>query len=345
MNSAANIAGATVTVNDDRLVVNIPVGVVVGDGFVDSPAARTLGLFGSNVRVLDEVAAAETIPQALTRIEGADNSFYFVVPDAGIAAVEADALAVANWVAARPRYHGFVDLAGLDVLVANEATSIGAQLSALQQKNVAGIYNGGSIDHKALAYAGVFSHVNFEQPNSIITGKFKTLRGTTANVLPPEARAELTRKRINYYVQRGQLADTEEGTNFTTWIDVTFWLAWFQNAVQVAVYNQLRAGRNPQTEPGVSAIVEAIQGIGEQGVRNGGIAPNQVTPQTRQDIIDATGNVQFDGYLAAGYFIHSGAVSEQSQANREARKSPPITVWAKGSGAIHSVDIAIRFEE
>ena len=230
--------------------------------------------------------------------------------------------------------------------MANEAASIAATISALKHNNVFAIYNGASVDNKAIAYAAVFSGVNFEQPQALITGKFKTLAGTTATDLTSAQRQELTRKRVNYYVPRGSVADTEEGTSFGTWIDVQYGLDWFSNAVRAAAYNALRAaGRLPQTEAGVTVLVESIQGICEQAVRNGLLAPNTVTPATRAAIQAATGNANFDGFLAAGYLVYAGALSEQSQADREARKAPPITVWAKGSGAIHFVDISILFEQ
>ena len=345
INGAANIAGATVTVSGTRFVIMIPSTVDVGtDGFTASSSTDTLGLTGTGSVTLNRVTEAEDIGDALARIQALDNSFYWVVPDGDIATDADDIRSVVDWSAPQDFFLMF-DAIGEATLTTNESTSIGAIISALDQNNVAAIYNGETVDHKAIAYAAVFSGVNFEQPSALITGKFKTLAGTTATDLTPAQRDELTRKRINYYVPRGAVSDTEEGTSFGTWIDVQFGLGWFQNAVRVAVYNALRSSpRLPQTESGVTVLVASIQGICEQAVRNGLLAPNQVTPATRKAIQDATGNANFDGFLSVGYLVYAGALAEQSQANREARKAPPITVWAKGSGAIHFVDISILFE-
>ena len=81
----------------------------------------------------------------------------------------------------------------------------------------------------------------------------------------------------------------------------------------------------------------------EQGVLNGGIAPGQVSEALAADIRQATGNVSFDGFLSAGYLVHIGSVAAQPQADREARKSPPVRGWLKGSGAVHSIDVRLTF--
>ena len=128
-----------------------------------------------------------------------------------------------------------------------------------------------------------------------------------------------------------------------TWIDVRYWLDWLVNATQVEVFSLLRSGRVPQTQAGVAAITDVVERICEEGVANGGIAPGQVSPALVSDIRLATGNQAFDGFLSTGYLVHVGSVASQSQADRDARKSPPVRVWVKGSGAIHFIDIDVTF--
>ena len=80
-------------------------------------------------------------------------------------------------------------------------------------------------------------------------------------------------------------------------------------------------------------------------MRNGGIAPGTLTEQLANVIRTTTGNVDFDGYLSSGYLTNVGSFNDQSQADREARKSPPVSIWLKGSGAIHSLDVNILLEQ
>ena len=344
LNAVTGITGATVTVDGTAFNVNIPATFDAGEGFAENTATLALGIAGAGSLTLARIETAESVTDALNRIEQVDDTFYWIVPEADIASDQTKATAVANWGAARVT-QPVIDLQGAEVLVANEAASIGAMLAALKQNGVSGIYNGAGIDNKAIAYAGIFSGINFSAPNSLITGKFKTLASVAVTDLSTAQRNELVRKRINHYTVRGGEAMTAEGVNFGTWTDVQYWLDWFQNALEVAAFGTLKAaGRVPQTESGVSALVDALTGVCETGVRNGGIAPNNVTPVIRSAIQNATGNPDFDGFLSTGYLIYAVPIAEQSPANREARKSPAIKIWAKGSGAIHSVDIAVVFE-
>ena len=138
-----------------------------------------------------------------------------------------------------------------------------------------------------------------------------------------------------------------EGKSFGTWSDVKVWLDWVRNAIEVETYTTIKSSRQAAPDRGrrFSAIFDAITQVCEQGVRNGGIAPNPVSPATRQAIQQATGNGDFNGVLSTGYLVYSGPIAEQSQSDRVARKSPPFQVWLKGSGAVHFVDIDVVFEE
>ena len=190
-------ASATVTYNaDGRYEVTDDANF--NAGFTESDAAETLGLSAAAGAVVLQTAAVETVTEALNRAETLDDSFYWVVADPTISAVEADIEAVATWVAAR-NANLVVDVLGLGVLTQGETTSIGAQISALQNNNINGIYNGLVIDHKALSYAARFSSINFGVPGSLITGKFKQLPGCSPTTLTQAQRDELVRKRINYY--------------------------------------------------------------------------------------------------------------------------------------------------
>ena len=133
-------ASATVTYNaDGRYEVTDDANF--NAGFTESDAAETLGLSAAAGAVVLQTAAVETVTEALNRAETLDDSFYWVVADPTISAVEADIEAVATWVAAR-NANLVVDVLGLGVLTQGETTSIGAQISALQNNNVNGIYNG-----------------------------------------------------------------------------------------------------------------------------------------------------------------------------------------------------------
>jgi hypothetical protein len=116
-------------------------------------------------------------------------------------------------------------------------------------------------------------------------------------------------------------------------IDEVIGLDAYKNAVDTAVFNYLYQAptKIPQTNDGVTGIVSVIDTVNEQFVVNGFLAPGNVT-------IDNT-----TVFLEKGYQTTAQRVESQSQADREARKCPPIATVIKGAGAIHIVDINANF--
>jgi hypothetical protein len=49
--------------------------------------------------------------------------------------------------------------------------------------------------------------------------------------------------------------------------------------------------------------------------------------------------------LNTGYLIIAGSVDNQSESDRESRIAPPITIVAKGAGALQGANIILRFEQ
>jgi len=202
-----------------------------------------------------------------------------------------------------------------------------------------------SADHKALSLAARMGAVDYSRPGSITTAKYRSLPGTTPDVLTPAQQDELARKRVNWYSEQHGTAIVSEGTAFSGWIDERIWLDQFVNSMRREIFTLLTTSRRiPQTDDGMSALLDGVIGVCEEGVRSGGIAPGEVSPALAAEIALATGNADFDGVLSAGYLVYAPPIAEQSLADRQSRVSPPISVWVKGSGALHRVNIAILFE-
>lgn len=348
--SAVTVA-ATGTASSFSLTITGSTSIKFGAGFKDTTAARTCGLVGDGVSVLAPITTAETADVALSRIAGIDNAFFWVGCAPEIAQDNTLATAVRTWVAAREYDYGLIlDLYGEGVLTANENTSLGATLSALGGNGIAAIWNGRSsdaIDQKGLSYAARFSSINFNAPNAVINGKFLQLPGTTAITITDTEKAELRRKRINYYLPIGTTGDTEEGQTFGTWLDVYLWIAWFKNALEVAGYNYLKQmsplGGVPITDQGLAGLADALEEVCELGVRNGGIAPRQVSAVFRAAIARATGNEDFDGFLSTGYIVIRPSAADIDQTIRNARGPIPISIMVAGSGKVNNLEIGVDF--
>ncbi|MGO4496421.1 DUF3383 family protein [Paenibacillus sp. 2RAB27] len=105
--------------------------------------------------------------------------------------------------------------------------------------------------------------------------------------------------------------------------------------IQRSVMNALTtAPKIPQTEDGVSQLVGAITTPCNDARTRGILAPGTWKGAT-------IGGLKTGDTLSAGFLILADTLANQSQADRDARKSPPIYVAVKMAGAIEHVVIGI----
>ncbi len=316
------------------------------NGFMADDAqepASALGLDSTSGGDIVQGQASEPIEDAMDAISGLDDGWYFVTVDSSIT-TGADLLSLSRWVQAKTHMLA-LDVVDEGVLTPNESTSLAAQLSALEQQRTFLVWSR-TRDSKALSLAGRLSSINFDGQNALITPKFKSLPGTTPDIVTTAQKEELDRKWVGYYTRFGPDAIFAEGwTQAGDWIDVRYWLDWITKATQNEVYTLLRQHptRVPQTAEGLSSIEAAIERVCEAGRRNGGIAPGRVSEAVANDIRLASNNPAFDGFLPTGYLVVIGSIADQLQIDRDARRSPTIRVWLKGSGAMHHVTIGLVF--
>ena len=323
-------------------------------GLVTTITSGTVGTDLSGLLNLDSGSGATailgsartSIGAALTAIEDLDSGFYFVTLEKG----ENDAAsseALDEWVAGTGSYHAVLESNSADVLVTGETASQAYAISQNQSSRTNLSWSGAD-EYLALSVAARLSAVNLNGANSLITLNLKQMPGVDPDInLSASQIAELTRKNINYYTQYGTSNAYRDGRNLRPgiWTDVQYFLDWFTNAVQTAAFNALySSNRIPQTPAGIAVIRDSIIGVCRNAVRNGGIARGTVSAPTRADIIAATNNEDFDGVLANGYLVYIAPISSQTQTERASRASPAARVWLKGSGAIHEIEIDIRFE-
>ena len=305
--------------------------------------ASALGLDSTSGGSIVQGQASEPIEDAMDAISGLDDGWYFVTVDSSIT-TGSDLLALSRWVQAKTHMLA-LDVVDEGVLTLNESTSLAAQLSALEQQRTFLVWSRTG-DGKALSLAGRLSSVNFDGQNALITPKFKSLPGTTPDIVTTAQKEELDRKWVGYYTRFGPDAIFAEGwTQAGDWIDVRYWLDWITKAIQSEVYTLLRQHptRVPQTAEGLASIEAAIERVCEAGRRNGGIAPGRVSEAVANDIRLAINNPDFDGFLTRGYLVVVGSIADQLEQDRNARKAPPARVWITGSGAMHSATIILTF--
>ena len=173
--------------------------------------------------------------------------------------------------------------------------------------------------------------------NSAFTLKFKQetgiavepLTSTQINIIEGNY-GNLYLDYADYYTifEQGRMAD---GTFFDERINLDM----FVNNLQLTIMDLLYQNpKIPQTDAGVTQLIQACNEACDEAVRIGFLGPGT---WTGPNIL----NLKYGDPLPAGYLVQAEALSTQTQADREARKSVPLYIAIKESGAVHSVLVGV----
>ena len=328
---------------DGAFLVTAPIGIDLG-GALSGPGAEAVGLAGTGSTYVAGTPI-ETIQQAMDRIDGLNDSWYWLIPDSTIYMNATNMLALATWVANKERQI-IVDQHSLDVLTANETTSLAAQLFARETKEVSTLWSAVA-DRKSASASGRFASVDLDEDDSLITLFGKTLPGRAADSLTAAQRAELDRKRINYYTSVAGSNIVRPGvTSHPDWyMDTLFLVDWLKWRIRNDVYRLIHTSRRvPLDDRGRARVLATVEAACEAGVRNGGLAPGPVSETFANDIRQITG-AAFDANLGRGYLVYVAPISSMTNSEGASREAPTTYVWLRGSSAVHFIEIPLLFTE
>jgi hypothetical protein len=188
-----------------------------------------------------------------------------------------------------------------------------------------------------VAIMGYAMGANDGTANSTYTLAYKQEVGVTTENLTTTQVSTIKGNNGNVYINRGSQYNLFEqghmanGTSFDELIN----LDKLQNDIQLTVMDLLYQNRKiAQTDAGVNQIVHALNVVCESNVTIGFIAPGIWNAAAVKNL--ATGDT-----LPKGYLIQADTVASQSQADRDARKSPNIYIAVKLAGAIEYVLITV----
>ena len=177
--------------------------------------------------------------------------------------------------------------------------------------------------------------------NSAFTLAYKREVGVQAeNYMQTFTSNDLNNIKKNYgnvYVNRGNFYDVfEEGrVGDGSWFDEIIYLDKFKNDMQLGIMDLLvNVSKVPQTEAGMGRIKTAIKEVCDDMNRIGFIKEGVWKGEELMAL-------EYGKVLPGGYLIQSEPISEQAQAERDARNAPPIYVSLKLAGAIHHVTIQV----
>lgn len=282
---------------------------------------------------------AESLATAVAALMDMSNDWYGLYVSSSVDPAEADVVAVAALVEASgvSRIYG-VTTQDAGVLSALDAGDICSQLQALGYKRTFVQYSSSSKYAAASIFGRAFT-VDFDGSNTTLTIKFKQQPGVIAERLTATQAGVLRSKSCNVFVAYNNDTNIiQDGVMVNGYFfDEVHGTDWLQNAVQTAIYNLLYTSTTkvPQTDAGVNLIISTICQQLDQAVTNGLVAPGVWNAS-------GFGALSQGDTLARGYYVYAPPVATQSQADREARKSPVIQAAIKLAGAIHSVDCIIN---
>jgi hypothetical protein len=173
--------------------------------------------------------------------------------------------------------------------------------------------------------------------NSAFTLKFKQEIGISTEQLTESTLSILEGNHGNAYLSYGNYYSIfEQGTMSNgSFFDEKINLDMLVNNLQLSIMDLLYQNpKVPQTDPGVTQLIHQCNESCANAVRIGFLAPGTWTGSNVLNL--STGDP-----LPTGYLVQAEAVSSQSQADREARKSVPIYIAIKESGATHSVLVGV----
>ena len=120
-----------------------------------------------------------------------------------------------------------------------------------------------------------------------------------------------------------------------SYFDEIIYLDKYKNDMQLAIMDLLvNNNKISQTESGMTQLKNAIKTVCDDMARVGFIAGGK---WLGNDMLE----LKNGDTLPNGYLIQSEPIDEQTQADRDARKAPPIYVSLKLAGAIHYVTIQV----
>lgn len=279
---------------------------------------------------------AETITASLNAIQNIDPEWYGLVftkevRDDFVVNTEDAVEAAADWCEARVKVFGNTTN-DLDALDSVNTTDILSTLKAKNLRRTISTYSSSPDEYPSASVLGRAFTVNFNQPNSTITLKFKQGPGITVERLTQNEKAVLDDKRGNAFILVGasdMYSESRMANN--TFFDEVHGIDWLENAIQTNVFGYLltRTTKVPYTDKGVAALEQQVINALDEAVRNGLIAPGET----------------IDGrFLPNGYETITVPVADVNQSDKEARQYNSLSFIALGAGAIHGAQINGTFE-
>lgn len=346
-NEVSGITGATVTVStDNRIIVTSDTtgvlslitiasdpgtGTFVGTLLGIAAATGAVAVQGADASVL----TAETQIDAVTALKALVNFKGLTIIDTD---TDENRALMAAWAQANSVlvYEVF---SGATYLTLDADTNVCWEIKLASYTNYRMLYSAANNRKMAATYMARAHVVNFNAERSAMTMHLKTLSVAAEDYTQSEVTAAKSVGLDIYTTIKTTPIVLTSGAN--DFVDNRYNLIAFIDAIQTDMYNLLKATATkiPQTQRGVNQMIDQAEKTTRGFVRAEVFAPGAWSSPDYFGDYDT-----FIRHIADnGFYWVAGALADQPQADRQARKSPVLQGAVKNAGAIHSADIIINF--
>ncbi|EKQ56269.1 MULTISPECIES: DUF3383 family protein [unclassified Clostridium] len=333
------VGKSTIITINERVKTYTKIGDLTADGWTGTePEYLAAQMYFSQSPKPSKVAIGrwdgtdETAVQAVTACREANSEWYACTV---CQAEKADIVAVATYIdSCTPESTYFATTGDSDVL----AGTAGNLLETLKKNGVhRTLVQYSTTEDAVVAIMAYAMAANTQTSGSAYTLKFKSEVGVQAENLTSTQVTIIKNNNGNVYINRGSVYNlfedgiTCDGTHYDEIINLDV----LTNNLQAATINSLiESSKIAQTDDGMDLLLNALTTPLEKARTIGFIKEGIWSSASILTV--STGDM-----LTRGYKILADSIASQTQADREARKAPPIYILVKLSGAIEDVSIKL----
>jgi len=264
-------------------------------------------------------------------------------------ASNAEALAFAQWESQQNNRFAYVCWdTNVAAITAPDTTTAIAGIIAANYGGVIPVYCDSLLDPTGYAAAmvlGIAASIDFNRAGGRITMDFKYTSGVPVSVTSQTSASNLRTNGFNFV---GQWATANQDFTFLNpgsitgqylFADEYLNQVYLNSQIQLALMTLLTSmGSIPYNDAGNSLISAAVQDPINQALTFGSIVPGVALSASQIAQVNTAAGLQIDRVLSTrGWYLKVGTASAQV---RQARGTPPVTLWYMDGGAVQQISVA-----
>lgn len=257
----------------------------------------------------------------------------------------ADMVAFAQWTNSAGNRYGYLlwddDIVNTQV---DPSSTAYAQILLAAYSGTFGIYDPSNGASLAAFVAGSVASLDFTETNGRATLAFRSLSGLTAGVTNASIAAQLKANGLNFY---GSYATANDNFVFLypgqvsgafEWMDSYVNQIWLNNSLQLALMTLLTSVKSvPYNALGYGLIEAAMLDPVNAALNFGAIRAGVTLSSLQQAEVNAAAGLSVaDTIQQRGWYIQ---VKDASATTRQARESPPITLWYTDGQSVQQINV------